>query len=99
MKTNNLFLKSLINGVAIAICLKVLAGWVTRIKPPFGEVPGSRRFPDLESYITSQMKRLNIPGAVVAVIEGDKVVYERGFGKARPAESARHPAHPSSSAP
>ena len=38
----------------------------------------------VDAYIEEQMQRLHIPGASLAIIEGDKVMHQRGFGKARP---------------
>ena len=41
------------------------------------------RFDRIDDYIERQMKRLNIPGAALAVVEADRIVHVRGFGKAR----------------
>ncbi|MFN8442866.1 MAG: serine hydrolase domain-containing protein [Caldilineaceae bacterium] len=38
----------------------------------------------IDVYIEQQLKRLNLPGASLAIIEGDQIVHLRGFGKARP---------------
>jgi CubicO group peptidase (beta-lactamase class C family) len=38
----------------------------------------------IDDYIEGQMQRLNIPGASLAVVEGDQVVHLRGLGRARP---------------
>jgi len=38
----------------------------------------------IDTYIVEQMQRLHIPGASLAIIEGDRVVHQRGFGLARP---------------
>lgn len=36
--------------------------------------------PKLDSYIAAQVKRLHIPGAVLAVVTGDKIIHTRSFG-------------------
>ncbi len=41
-------------------------------------------FSEIDVYIETQMKRLNIPGAALAIVEGDQIVHLRGFGRARP---------------
>jgi CubicO group peptidase (beta-lactamase class C family) len=41
-------------------------------------------FVKIDTSIQNQMKRLHIPGACLAVIEGDHIVHLRGFGRARP---------------
>ncbi len=38
----------------------------------------------IDVYIEQQMRRLNIPGLSLAIVEGDQIVYTRGFGHARP---------------
>ena len=59
------------------------------------EAPASKETPfnAIDAYILQQMHRLNIPGAALAIVEGDKIVHLRGFGKApprkRPSSSAR----------
>jgi CubicO group peptidase (beta-lactamase class C family) len=55
---------------------------------PEGQADGSDgadpRFAALEARIQSEMKSLGAPGAAVAVLEGGKVTYARGFGVKRP---------------
>lgn len=34
----------------------------------------------LESFIERAMKSAHVPGAAIAIVQGDKVVYEKGFG-------------------
>jgi CubicO group peptidase (beta-lactamase class C family) len=38
----------------------------------------------LDAYVEEQMHRFNIPGASLAIVEGDQIVHTRGFGRARP---------------
>ena len=40
------------------------------------------------------MKRLNIPGAALAIVEGDQIVHLCGFGQARPGGEAPIPQTP-----
>lgn len=49
-----------------------------------GTVVPSCPYEAVDAYIGQQMRRLNIPGVALAVVEGDQVVYERGYGRARP---------------
>ena len=44
----------------------------------------SGAFEEIDAHIERQMERLNMPGVALAIVEGDKVVYLRGFGRARP---------------
>ncbi len=48
----------------------------------------------IDAYVEGQMRRLKIPGASLAVIEGDKIVHLRGFGCARPGGEAPSPQTP-----
>lgn len=82
-KTNKL--RPLIVGIGLlALVLKAFAGRGGSSKPaprlPSDGVPIDR----IDSFIQSQMKRLNIPGAALAVVEGDQIIHMRGFGKAHP---------------
>lgn len=38
----------------------------------------------IDAYIERQMRRLNLPGAALAIVEGDRIVHTRGFGRAWP---------------
>ena len=39
---------------------------------------------EIDGYIEQQLKRLKIPGAALAIVEGDQIVHQRGFGETRP---------------
>jgi CubicO group peptidase (beta-lactamase class C family) len=52
------------------------------------------RYEALEAYLEAQMRRLRIPGASLVVIEGDRIVHSRGFGKARPGGEVPSPRTP-----
>ncbi|MGZ3621572.1 MAG: serine hydrolase domain-containing protein [Ktedonobacteraceae bacterium] len=38
----------------------------------------------IDGFIEQQLKRLKIPGAALAIVEGDQIVHQRGFGQTRP---------------
>jgi CubicO group peptidase (beta-lactamase class C family) len=48
----------------------------------------------LDAYVEEHMHRLNIPGVSLAIVEGDKIVHLRGFGRARPSGEAPTPSTP-----
>lgn len=48
----------------------------------------------IDDYIEQQMQHLNIPGVSLAIVEGDQIVYLRGFGRARPGGEAPTPQTP-----
>ena len=48
----------------------------------------------IDAYIEAQMRRLNLPGLSLAIVEGDKIVHLRGFGRARPRGEAPAPQTP-----
>jgi CubicO group peptidase (beta-lactamase class C family) len=51
-------------------------------------------FAEVDAYVEQQMRRLNIPGASLAIVEGDQIVHLRGFGRARPDGEAPTPQTP-----
>jgi len=48
----------------------------------------------IDAYVEGQMRRLNIPGLSLAVVEGDRIVHRRGFGHARPGGEVPTPQTP-----
>jgi CubicO group peptidase (beta-lactamase class C family) len=38
----------------------------------------------IDRYIQQGLKRLNVPGAAVAIVDGDQIAHQRGFGQAHP---------------
>jgi CubicO group peptidase (beta-lactamase class C family) len=44
----------------------------------------STSFDAIDAYIVEQMRRLNVPGGSLAIVEGDRIVHLCGFGRARP---------------
>jgi CubicO group peptidase (beta-lactamase class C family) len=42
--------------------------------------PGGDTFDRIDRYVRAEMTGSRIPGAAVAVVEGDRIVYARGFG-------------------
>jgi hypothetical protein len=73
-------------GVAVAVLAPPVLGWVAaRFVPParpdnIAQPPG---YEALDRYLEQQLGRLNVPGAAVAVVDGDQIVHERGFGQGR----------------
>lgn len=48
----------------------------------------------IDAYVERQMRRLRIPGAFLAIVEGDALVHTHGFGRARPGGAAPTPQTP-----
>jgi CubicO group peptidase (beta-lactamase class C family) len=48
----------------------------------------------IDAYVLDVMRRLRIPGAAVAIIEGDRIVHQRGLGRARPGGEVPTPQTP-----
>jgi CubicO group peptidase (beta-lactamase class C family) len=48
----------------------------------------------IDAYIEKEMRRMNIPGVSLALIDGGEVVHQRGFGRARPGGEAPSPQTP-----
>ena len=56
--------------------------------------PKGSNYDAIDVYIQGQMRRLNIPGISLAIVEGDRIVHLRGFGHARPGGEAPPPQTP-----
>jgi CubicO group peptidase (beta-lactamase class C family) len=48
----------------------------------------------IDAYVEGQMRRLNIPGVSLAIVEGDRIVHLSGFGRTRPGGEAPTPQTP-----
>ncbi len=79
MNKNKLVLGSLFVGAGLVLTCKLFA-----TTAPAKPVRENVSYDAIDAYVKAQMQRLHIPGASLAIIEGDKIVHLRGFGKARP---------------
>ncbi len=57
-------------------------------------VAGSASYEEIDAYLERRMGCLNIPGATLAIVEGNKIVHLRGFGQARPGGEVPTPQTP-----
>jgi CubicO group peptidase (beta-lactamase class C family) len=48
----------------------------------------------IDAYVEGQRRRLGMPGISLAIVEGDKIVHLRGFGRARPGGEPPTPCTP-----
>ncbi len=84
MTKKHLLTYSLLGAASLALAFKAIAGPVAPTKPDSKRAANSPSYNKIDAYIEAQMKRLSIPGAVLAVVEGDQITRLRGFGQARP---------------
>ncbi len=91
MNMKKLLLGSLVAGAALALTRKIFA--TTGSAKP---VSNSTSYDAIDAYIAGEMRRLKMPGVSLAIVEGDKIVHLRGFGRARPAVKRPPPRRPSS---
>jgi CubicO group peptidase (beta-lactamase class C family) len=70
---------------SLAVCA-VIALIHRLFAKPASAKPASKGAPydAIDTYVEQQMHRLNIPGVSLAIVEGDRIVHYRGFGRARP---------------
>jgi CubicO group peptidase (beta-lactamase class C family) len=78
---------------ALLVCpvLALIYRLFTRaVAKPAPEKPTSNRasYDAIDAYIEGQMRRLKIPGASLAIVEGDQIMHQRGFGQAHPGGEA-----------
>lgn len=83
------FLPSLLAGAALALTLRRLARPASA-----GTVTSSGPYDAVDAYVERERHRLNIPGVSLAIVEGDRIVHLRGFGRARPGGEAPTPQTP-----
>ena len=59
-----------------------------------GKASDAAPYDAIETYIKQQLKRLNVPGAALAIVEGDQIVHQRSFGQTRPGGTPPSPQTP-----
>ena len=89
MNPRKLALGSLLASVVLAIARSLFAKAASA-----APVTNSAAHDAIDAYVEGQMRRLNIPGASLAIVEGDRIVYLRGFGRSRPGGEAPSPQTP-----
>jgi CubicO group peptidase (beta-lactamase class C family) len=57
-------------------------------------IPSGTSYDAVDEYVEAQMHRLRIPGASLAIVEGDRVMHYRGFGRVRPGGETPSPQTP-----
>jgi CubicO group peptidase (beta-lactamase class C family) len=56
--------------------------------------PNSASYDEVDAYVQRQMDHLRIPGASLAIVEGEELVHLRAFGLAEPGGAAPSPKTP-----
>jgi hypothetical protein len=89
MNLQRLLLGSLVAETAMVVTRTLFAA------SEAAQATRARTFYDaIDAYIEQQAHRLHIPGASLAIVEGDKIVHRRGFGRARPGGDVPTPTTP-----
>jgi len=89
MRLKKLLLPSLLVGAGLALIRNLLAATdLTK------STSNQTTYDAIDSYVEGQMRRLHIPGASLAIVEGDRIVHFRGFGRARPGGETPTPQTP-----
>ncbi len=89
MRINKLLFPSLLVCTALAL---IWRGFPKNVSAR--PIPADPGFEMIDTYIESQMRRLNIPGLSLAIVEGDEIVHLRGFGKANSSGETPSPQTP-----
>ncbi len=76
-------------GIWVALAALVLGGAFLVSRPGNGSAPaanGAQRTPPnfgaIDKFVQGEMAAQRIPGLALGIVQGDKVVYQRGFGEA-----------------
>ena len=95
MSKKNILVQSLIGSAALAMAIKGMTGGLIHTRPAHARrTSDNTSYNDIDSFIADQIRRLNIPGAALGVVEGNQLVHWCGFGRARPAGEAPTPRTP-----
>jgi CubicO group peptidase (beta-lactamase class C family) len=86
MSVKKFLFPSLLVGTLLALILRAAAR-PAAAKPASNSVS----YEEIDAYVEEQLKALNIPGASLAIIEGDQIVHMKGFGVSGPDGRAQPP--------
>jgi hypothetical protein len=76
MNKKKILVQSLIGSAASAMALKVMTAGLTQPKPAhIRRTSKDISYDEIDSYIAEQIRRLNIPGAALGIVEGDQLVH------------------------
>src|SRR4051795_11179585 len=67
---------------ACGLAVMTLAGLALALVPGAGRADTPADWSELEQAIRKEMEESGTPGAAMAIVEGDRVVFSRGFGVA-----------------
>ena len=93
-------MKQLFLGSVFVSAVLALSRWAFATRDSTKVVTGSEpddpvaSYEAIDAYVADQMRRLKVPGVSLAIVEGDKIVHLRGFGRARPGGEAPTPQTP-----
>ena len=89
MNTKTILLGSFALGAGVALTRTLFA----TSAPPLGNLDRAT-FDAIDAYIEAQMRRLKMPGVSLAIVDGDRIVHLRGFGRAGPGREPPTPQTP-----
>lgn len=89
MSIRRFLFPSLLGCAVLALTLRLFAEPASA-KPVFD----SGSYEEMDAYIERQLDALNIPGASLAIIEGDEIVHVKGFGETGPGGETPTPQTP-----
>jgi CubicO group peptidase (beta-lactamase class C family) len=70
------------NGRSAATLALLLSTLLSLYAPPTGAKPSAQDFSALENLIREELQATKTPGAAISIVQGDHVVYSKGFGVA-----------------
>ncbi len=94
MRKKKFLLGSMIGLAALTLVTKAFSGKTSPARTSPKRTMKRASYAAMDAYVEAQMKHLNIPGAALAIVEGDTITHLRGFGKARPGGEAPAPQTP-----
>jgi CubicO group peptidase (beta-lactamase class C family) len=82
---------NLIKITSLIVLLACLTSSTAFASPPQAATPD---FAAIDAYIEAQMKDIGLPGVAIGIVQGDEIVYLKGYGVADPSGRAVTPQTP-----
>ena len=87
-------IKKLLLPFLLVLSLLALFRRTVARSAPVKPLPGQSSYAAIDAYLAGEMHRLKMPGAFLAVVEGNQITHRRGFGRSHPGGAAPTPQTP-----
>ena len=84
MNSKKMLMKWIAIPAILVLSFELLAVGPVKANQASYQLSEDNPYEEIDAYLGQQLKALNIPGASLAIVEGDRIVHMKGFGISGP---------------